>query len=98
MTHQTIGTGIDHPMAFLSGDGIRPKSAEMNSRPPGEKATGQCQHREQVGSGRANLPKWLLSQHFRGPWREQDGANQNGNAVCPRIPGPDMLLGSAGKE
>lgn len=44
------------------------------------------------------MPERLLSQYLRSPGGKEYRPRENGDAVGPRIPGPDVLFRSTGKE
>lgn len=44
------------------------------------------------------MPERLLSQYLLSPGRKEDRPRENGDAVGPRVPGPDMLFRPTGKE
>src|ERR1700722_11801605 len=98
MPNQSVRAGVDDAMAFLAGDGVRPEAPEMNARPPGEQATGGSEHSQDIGAGGADLPQRLLAKDGRGPRRQQDGADQDGDSVRPRVPCSHMLLGTPREE
>src|SRR5215212_1760676 len=98
VAHKAVWTGIDDAVAFLACDGARPKASKMNARPPGEQGARQGQARKHVCCAVAELPERLLSQHLRGPRREQYGARNERNSVGSRVPGPDLFFCSTGKE
>ncbi len=70
VAHKPVWTGVNDPMAFLARDRVRPKTSEMNSRPPRERDPRQGQGRKHVGAAVAKLPERFLSQHLRGPGRK----------------------------
>src|ERR1700722_12306815 len=95
MTDQSVRTSVDDPMAFLAGDCVRPKAPEMNSGPPRKQSSRQSQYGEQICTAAADVPERLLSQDPLGPWCQQDRANENGDTVSPRVPGPDVFFGTS---
>src|ERR1700727_3615103 len=98
MPNQPVRAGVDDAVAFLARDGVRPEAPEMNARPPGEQATGGGEDSQDVGAGGADLPQRLLAKDGRGPGRQQDGADQDGNAIGSRVPRSHVLLGPSREE
>ena len=78
VAHHPVGPGVNDLMAFLVRDRVRPETAEMNSRPPGERDPRKDKARQHVDANVAELPERLFPKHLAGQWHEKNGACENG--------------------
>ena len=100
MAHEAIRTGLDDMVTGFLGHPVRPKTAKMNPRPPGERRTGGRQRDQYPADRIAKVPKLRLRVVVVARWKrkQQDRAGVKKNAKKKLGPDPISLLGAAGPK
>src|SRR5260370_9583177 len=100
MAHEAIRTGIDDMVTGFLRHPVRPKTAQVNARPPGEQKTGGRQRGQYPVQRIAKEPELRLRVVAVARWKrkQQDRACVKENAEKKLGPYAVPLFGAAGPK